>query len=244
MWHDSWHWLLVAAFCIGVSKAGFSGVSLISVFLLAEVFGAKASLGIALPLLIVADLTVYPAFRKYGNWKEVWVILWPAIIGGAVAYWILSGAEDGIVRPLIGGVILLMVVLQLLKKGYPEKVLSLGKSRGFGVFAGLSGGVATVLANAAGPIQQMYLLTKGFEKMELIGVGARFFLVVNLLKLPFMAQLDLMDVDSLILSATGIPFLVLGVFVGKCLLKKVPQSIFEILIILFASVASVRLLLF
>ena len=55
---------LVAALCIGVSKAGFGGVSMISVFLLADVYGAKASVGIALPLLIVADLTVYPLFRQ------------------------------------------------------------------------------------------------------------------------------------------------------------------------------------
>ena len=59
-------WLLVilAAYCIGVSKAGFAGISLISVFILAELLGAKESLGFALPMLIIADLLVYPAFRK------------------------------------------------------------------------------------------------------------------------------------------------------------------------------------
>ena len=58
---------LVAAVCIGVAKAGFSGISMVSVVLLAEVYGAKASVGLALPLLIAADLMAYPAFLKHGS---------------------------------------------------------------------------------------------------------------------------------------------------------------------------------
>jgi len=59
---------LLAAFCIGLSKAGFSGISMVSVFLLADLYGAKASVGLALPLLIAADLMAYPAFLKHGSW--------------------------------------------------------------------------------------------------------------------------------------------------------------------------------
>ncbi len=108
--------LAVSAFFIGVSKAGFSGVSLISVFLLAENFGAKQSLGVALPMLIMADLLVYPAYRKYGSWGPVWKFLWPALIGIALALWGLKSFSNETVRVVIGSIILSMVGMQLLRK--------------------------------------------------------------------------------------------------------------------------------
>ncbi|MBT6399768.1 MAG: sulfite exporter TauE/SafE family protein, partial [Verrucomicrobia bacterium] len=48
-------WFLVsfAAMCVGLGKAGFSGLGLIAVFIMAELFG-KASVGVLLPMLIVA----------------------------------------------------------------------------------------------------------------------------------------------------------------------------------------------
>ncbi len=38
--------------------------------LLADIYGSKASVGLALPLLllIAADLMAYPAFLKHGSW--------------------------------------------------------------------------------------------------------------------------------------------------------------------------------
>ena len=83
---------LVAALCIWVSKAGFGGVSMISVLLMAEVYGARASVGLSLPLLIVADLTVYPLFRKYGSWRPVWRLLPPALVG--ILAWVGGSWQD------------------------------------------------------------------------------------------------------------------------------------------------------
>ena len=44
----------IAALCIGLSKAGLSGTATLNVVLMAQAFGAKASVGLVLPLLIVA----------------------------------------------------------------------------------------------------------------------------------------------------------------------------------------------
>jgi len=242
--------VVVAAMSIGISKAGFSGVSLISVFILADVFGAKASLGVALPMLIVADLCVYPAFRKYGNWREVWELLWPTFIGMGVAIWVLAEVSDGLMRKVIGAIILLMVMLQLYKAWKPKVMEKLAHAAGFGLFAGLAGGLATVLANAAGPIQQLYLLSKDIPKMDLIGIGARFFLVVNFIKIPLYKMvskgnsMDLINQTSLLINLCLVPAIVLGVWGGKKLLYKVPQKLFERLIVVFALTAAVRLLVF
>ncbi|NJR43445.1 MAG: hypothetical protein HC767_13090 [Akkermansiaceae bacterium] len=85
---------LIAAFCIGLSKAGFGGISMVAVVLLAEIYGPKTSVGLALPLLIAADLMAYPAFIKHGSWRPVWKLLVPTLLGLALGWWLLGIISD------------------------------------------------------------------------------------------------------------------------------------------------------
>jgi hypothetical protein len=80
--------------------------------------------------------------------------------------------------------------------------------------------------------------------MELIGISARFFLLINLLKLPMNIQLDLINWDSLQLNLLLVPAVWLGIFSGRYLVKKVPQRIFEMLVIFFSVLAGGRLCFF
>ncbi|MFT5633217.1 MAG: putative membrane protein YfcA [Rubritalea sp.] len=236
--------LAISALCIGVSKAGFSGVSLIAVYLLAETFGAKESLGIALPMLILADLMVYPAFRKHGSWGQVWPIFLPALIGMTLGFILLPYLPNHVMKPVIGIIILVMAVISILRGLYGDEIERMAKSMSFRYASAASGGIATVLANAAGPIFQLYFLTIRLPKMELIGVCARFFLVANLLKLPLNAQLDLITKDTILINIYLIPVLAVGIFVGKKFLHRIPQKSFEYLILLFATIAGINLTFF
>ena len=47
----NWGFILLAAFIIGLGKAGLKGVDMLSVTIMALVFGGKSSTGIVLPLL-------------------------------------------------------------------------------------------------------------------------------------------------------------------------------------------------
>jgi len=233
--------LALAALCIGIAKAGFSGVSLIAVFILADTFGAKESLGIALPLLIVADIIVYPAFRRFGSWKQVFPLFIPAIVGIVIGYFLLRDLPDDIMRKVIGYIILSMAALQILRTLYKAQIETIAHSRSFGLFAASSGGVATVLANAAGPIFQLYFLSISLPKMQLIGVCARFFLVINILKLPLNAHLKLINSETILINLCMIPVLAIGIFGGKKMLSKVPQKLFEQMVLVFALIAGIRL---
>ena len=234
---------LLAAFCIGLSKAGFSGISMVSVFLLADLYGAKASVGLALPLLIAADLMAYPAFIKYGSWRPVWKLLGPTLVGLVLGWWMLGWIDDAGARRVIGGCVLAMVTLQVSRRWHPEVFARCVQSRGFGPAAGVLGGFATMLANAAGPVIQLYLMAQRVPKMELIGIGARFFLLVNLIKVPLNANLDLINPQSLAVNARLLPAVVLGVFGGRWLIRHVPQAAFEWMIVVFSAIAGLRLLI-
>lgn len=233
---------LLAAFCIGLSKAGFSGISMVSVLLFAEIYGPKTSVGLALPLLIAADLMAYPAFLKHGSWRPVWRMLGPALIGLAIGWWMLGKISDTGSRRVIGACVLSMIVLQALRRWRPEFFDRMAESRGFGLGAGVLGGFATMLANAAGPVIQLYLMARKIPKMELIGIGARFFLLINLIKVPLNAKLALITTDSLLENARLLPAVVAGIFGGKWLIQRVPQAAFEWMIVIFSTIAGLRLI--
>lgn len=233
---------LVAALCIGLSKSGFSGLSMVSVVILAHIYGSKASVGLALPLLIAADLMAYPAFIKHGSWSPVWKLLAPALLGVGLGWWVLGGISDGTARKMIGACVLLMVALQAFRRWRPAGFDRLAQSRGFGLGAGILGGFSTMLANAAGPVIQLYLMGRKIPKMELIGIGARFFLLINLIKVPLNARLALITSDSLLDNLRLLPAVAVGILAGKWLLRHVPQAAFEWMVVIFATLAGLRMI--
>ncbi len=239
-WED-WCILVFTTLLVGVGKIGFSGLSLVTISVFAAYFG-KSSVGVLLPLLVIADFTVYPVMRKYGTWQQVWPLMPPTLIGIGCGIVLLRFMPEVWAKPVIGSLIVLMLGVILWKRLCPMSRLD--QSYKFGVISAFGGGVSTTLANAAGPVMNIYLLTRGFHKMELVGIAGRFFLLTNLIKLPLLGGISLITADSLLINLKLAPIVVLGVFLGKWLLKRVPQKVFSYLIIVFAIIAAVNLLCF
>ena len=233
---------LAAAVCIGLSKAGFSGLSVVSVVILAEIYGAKPSVGLALPLLIAADLMAYPAFLKHGSWKPVWKLLPATLVGLFMGWWLLSKIDGVTLKRLIGFCVLLIVFLQTFRKIGPQRFTAMADSKGFGLAAGGFGGFSTMVANAAGPVIQLYFLARRIPKMEMIGIGARFFLLVNIIKVPMNASLAIITKESLWENAKLLPGVFFGIIVGRWLIRRVPQAAFEWMIVGFSFLAAIWLL--
>jgi uncharacterized membrane protein YfcA len=166
----------------------------------------------------------------------------PTLVGLGAGWWLLGWIPDEAARRVIGGCVLIMVALQVSRSWKPQVFDRWVASRGFGMGAGIMGGFATMLANAAGPVIQLYLMARRIPKMELIGIGARFFLLINLLKVPLNARLALITPDSLLENARLLPGVVLGIFGGRWLIRHVPQAAFEWMIVVFSTLAGLRLL--
>lgn len=239
---DVWAWAVLGAFGIGVAKAGFSGTSLLSVAIFTHLLGARDQAGFALPLLIIADLCVYPAFRKHGSWSHVWRLLPASLAGVAAGWWLLGHVPEAVARQIIGVSILVMLGLQSLRVWRPGLLEKIADHRAFGTGAGVAAGVTTMLANAAGPVFQLYLLSRRVPKMELIGIGARFFLLINLIKVPLNRNLGSITLETLGANLLLAPAILIGILLGKHLLQKVPQRVFEWMIIAFAALAAIRML--
>ena len=108
---------------------------------------------------------------------------------------------------------------------------------------GLLAGMTTMMANAAGPVMGLYLLSVSLPKAEFVGTSAWFFFLINLVKLPFSAQLGVVTRESLAFNAVLCPLIVAGLFLGRIIIQRIPQKTFDTLVLMFAVVASLKLLL-
>ena len=88
----------------------------------------------------------------------------------------------------------------------------------------------------------LYLLAVALPKEAFVGTAAWFFLLINLIKVPFSVQLGLINAPSLAFNALLIPGIVAGLFLGKLVVAKLPQKFFDTLVLLFAVVAAAKLL--
>lgn len=238
-----WAVLAVAGFCVGMSKGGFAGVGLIPMLLFAEVFPAKLSTGLLLLPLIVADFTAVNAFHQHADWKQIRRVLPPAVIGIVVGWWSLSRLSNAELRPLIGGIVLVLVAVQLVRGRLGAWIESGFQSRGFAWALGGLGGWTTMLANAAGPVMGLYFLAIRLPKLVYVGTAAWFFCIINWLKVPFSFSLGLITLPGLALAVVLAPLIVAGVFSGRWLLHRVSQSLFEKLVLIAAVAGALRLLL-
>ena len=105
-------------------------------------------------------------------------------------------------------------------------------------------GTSTIMANAAGPVFSIYALVEKMTKETFLGLGARCFLLVNILKLPLVANLGLINTESLKIDLFVLPGIFAGIFIGRKVIQLVPQKLFELLLYLFSFVAGLRLLFY
>ncbi len=231
----------IAALCIGLSKAGLSGTATLNVVLMAQAFGAKASVGLVLPLLIVADIMGYVINRHGGSWRRILPMVPPAIAGVVIGYFLLGKIENSAARPIIGWLIIGLLAFHLLLNARRQTFIVLTEHKAFSWSMGLCAGIVTMLANAAGPVMTVYLLSQRMEKKDHLGVFSRFFLFINLFKVPFSADLGIINSRSLATNLALLPFVIAGILLGWQILKRIPQKPFEWTLFILTFIAAIWL---
>lgn len=240
-------WLLavIAAICAGLSKAGFAGFGLVGVIVFANIFGARDSTGVVLPLLIAADVGAVTLFKQHARWDYIRRTLPAAGVGVIVGAFVLSRLDNSSFKPILGAIILALTLAQLVRLRWPSLTPpALPQSRALALSLGLLAGMTTMMANAAGPLVALYFIAVGLPKFEVVGTLAWFFFLVNLFKMPFSVGLGVVNQSSLIFDAILIPAVFVGLLSGRWLIQRIPQKAFDALMLLFAAIASMRLIAF
>ncbi len=235
---SSWLLACLAALGVGISKSGFSGVSLVHVLVMASIFGDKASTGIVLPMLVIGDIGAVVSFKRHAVWRHVGRTLPIACLGVAIGTWLMTLVPEHAYRPIIGWTVFVLVLLQLWRMRNPSRFEHVPHSWPFAATMGLLAGITTMMANAAGPVMGMYFLSVGLPKYQLTGTSAWFFLIINLYKIPFSLWLGLIQGPTFLFNLVLAPVIIVGLFFGRWLLAHVSQRIFDGLILVFAAVVA------
>src|SRR5262249_51180304 len=149
---------------------------------------AKHAAGWLLPLLCLADLFAIAAYRRHADARRLFDLL-PWVLGGIAVGFVALAAPERYLRPLVAAIVIVMIGLRLRASRAAGSQAAAApppardrwwQAAGYGVSAGF----ATTVANAAGPVMNLYLLARRLPKQEFVATGAWFFFVVNLLKLP------------------------------------------------------------
>jgi uncharacterized membrane protein YfcA len=182
-------------------------------------------------------------------------------VGVLVGYLALDQMNDHQARVLIGLIILGLLIVHLVRRRMLNQEVALSAAAGkdpalisraavtletqagwVAPAIGILAGFTTLVANAAGPLMAIYLLAMRLPKMEFVGTGAVFFLLINLFKVPFMVNLGLINGESFAVNLWLAPLVFTGAIVGRKILVKIDQRLFENLALTLSAIAGIKLL--
>lgn len=212
------------------------------VIIFAFLFGARASTGVVLPMLIVGDVLAIGNFYRHVRWEYLGRTLPPALVGVGVGFFLINWLNDASYAPVLGWIILVLTGMHILRIQSPAFAERMPHGRPFAWTLGLLAGITTMLANAGGPVMTLYLLAMGLPKLEFTGTIAWFFFVINVIKVPLSAGLGLIDRRTLLFNVALTPAILVGTLIGRWLLNRVSQGLFNGLLLAFAAVAALRLI--
>ncbi len=235
----AWQWAVgaVCAFFVGVAKTGVPGLGILVVPLMVLMVGdARQSAGWLLPVLCTADLFAVYYWRRNTAARRLfslapWVVAGMALGAGAL------GFREGVLRPVVGVIVLVMLALYVRRRLRAHQVEIPVHGAPYGVAAGF----ATTVANAAGPVMSLYLLSKRLGKEDFVATGAWFFFIINLTKVPIYLWHGLIGARSLSFDLAMVPAVLAGALAGRWLVFRLPQKLFEILVVALTAASTLML---
>ncbi len=236
-----WSMVILCGMLTGMSKTGLSGAGLFIVPVFANIFGGKPSVGLVLPMLIIADIFAVIYYHRHASWKYVLKLLPWAFIGILIALFVGKMIDDAQFRKLIAVIVIAGIALMVFQD-LRRKKTSIPDHPWFASLLGTGGGFATMIGNAAGPIMSLYLLSMRLPKNIYIGTGAWFFFIVNLSKAPLHIFVwKTITWQSLSFDILMIIPIIAGAVGGFYLVKLIPERAYRIFIIVSTLASSVAL---
>ncbi|MFN8253675.1 MAG: sulfite exporter TauE/SafE family protein [Ferruginibacter sp.] len=238
----NWVLIFIAAFIIGLSKAGLKGIDMMNVTIMAIVFGGKASTGVVLPLLCVADIMAVWYYNRHAQWPHFWKLLPWMVVGILVGVFIGKDIDEALFRKIMAIIIVLtvfiMLWLEIRKTPFvPENIF-------FAAGLGLISGFTTMLGNLAGAFSNIYFLAMRMVKNDFIGTAAWLFLVINLFKLPFQVfYWKNINAASIKTDLVLLPALLLGFWTGIKLVAKIKDEGYRRVILLLTLAGAIVIFL-
>ena len=237
--------LALIGFLTGFSKTSIGGIGLVNAALLATILPAKESMGVMLILLIAGDLFAIGIYKRHVEWKMLRSLIWPIIFGIFVGVYFLSRATNESLKQTIGIIVLLLVILYPISQRLQSSNFSLNLRypKTLRLSLGLMTGFMSMVANSGGPPMSIYLLLRKNTVLKFMGNNAWLFFMVNLFKVPFVFALGLLNFQSVSYIIPALPLVPLGALLGRKVIGKLNQELFQKITLISAALAGLNLLI-
>ncbi|MDR1730719.1 MAG: sulfite exporter TauE/SafE family protein [Synergistaceae bacterium] len=246
-----WGIFCLAVFIVGFAKAGLPGATIIAVPLMAMILPPKISVGVMLPIYMIADIMSVWHWRRYAERNYCFPYLLFVGLGIWGASFIVRAVDNKTFGLLIGWAILILLLISLLTEAWGKRTQGKNASDApppekpslaISAFFGFSTGLISSLANAAGPIVSLYMIVSRRNKFQFLGTVAVCAFFMNWAKIPLFVSLGSISLQTLKLDVAAIPAIALGVLAGFILAGKIPQKAFKNVICLLTFLASLNLI--
>lgn len=252
VWHlpDVWTAVLIAVVALAVLLYGFSKTAMpvtgvLAGPLLAAALTPAVASGFVVPLPIVGDVIALGLYRQHADWSLIRRLI-PGVLAGfliTVLFFLLVDAST--LGRVLGVLILISVVLEVwrlhVENGPSTK--RPGKENTLAIaFFGTLAGMTTMGANAGGAAMTLYLVNMRVSMLAFMGTSTWFFAILNVIKVPFVVGLGLLDLNTLLTSMWFLPALFIGAGLGVVTFRRLNPTNFVNAALALSAVAAVWLI--
>jgi len=226
--------VLFASFVQGLTGFGFS---LLAVPLLTLVIGVKNAVTLGVICGICITFYNFWTLRSHFTFGSIKELVMGSLVGIPVGSYFLRETHAGVVRDLLGVVILAFVLFSLLNL---PRVRSFNRIWGyiFGMAAGICGGAVSI----SGPPILIYSYIKDWNKEEFKGTIAAYFFVTGLLIFASHLVTGSTNGTTLLKFMALSPFLVLGAFSGHYFFNTIDSYVFRRIIMGILGILGISML--
>ena len=209
---------LVASILAAV--AGFGG-AVIMLPVLVWAFGIQDAIPILTVAQLIGNLSRVIFNKRELRWPVVWRFALGAVPAAVIGGIIFATAPAAALVRLLGVFLIVMVVYRHTHWGKRARLTL----RGF-VPLGAASGILSAVLGTVGPFAAPFFLSYGLIKGAYIGTEAMTAVIMHITKLGVYGSYSLIGIHTLLIGVAIGAVMILGTYVGKRLLNKVPESIF------------------
>lgn len=207
--------LTLVILLIGLSKGGLGGaLGMMATPLMALVMPADETLGLVLPLLIIADVFAVTWLWRMWDARALRLLLPGGVAGVMIGTFVITNSPTGLLQTILGVIVLVFAFYKLFE-GRIMRGMHYRPRAWHGVLAGTGAGFASSLAHTGSPPISIYLLLLQVPPLIFAGTSAIFFAVLNWVKVPFYLYAGLFDWELVVRVLWLTPLLPLSVWLGK-----------------------------
>ncbi len=235
----------IAVFLYGFSKTAMPAAGVLAGPILAAALSPAIASGFVVPLLILGDLFGLALYRQHADWRLIRRLVPGVLIGFVIVALLFKFLDVTLVARIIGVLILVSVVLEVWRMRSHVELESEPRqhvNRLAVAFFGTLAGTTTMGANAGSAAMTLYLVYMRVPMFAFMGTSVWFFFILNVLKVPFVLALGVLDLDTLRLNLWFVPVLVAGALVGAVTFRRMHPTVFVYTALTLSGLAAIWLI--